>query len=186
MASSIYKLQRYKFQKLPAGETTLIFYYHDSESDESGELCRKKVIVDRSSCDNVGKTYLKYLCPDGRYRFAYFTKSFKLQQTDSSTGEANRLVTDLETSQSSKETISIETVKSLELSTQVTQEQYEQYVWLLQSPRVYLQRDTEELNDEDENWVLVTVTGSPAYNTKKPRQTFTVTVTLPPYNNMIM
>ena len=52
------------------------------------------------------------------------------------------------------------------------------------SPRVYLQKDTIDLRDEEENWILVKVEGGNSYNIRKPKDVFTITITLPEYNNI--
>lgn len=185
MGSTRYKLQRYKFQKYQTGIIDINLWKYEEDSAE--QFCQKKVEVIGNICDNVeGYKYIKYLASDGKYKFIPFVRSVTLQQNDTSIGEVSTLITSLKGSNVGKASIGFSTNKQMVLSTPVDKNQYLTYVEVLSSPRVYLQKDTDELRDEDENWLLVTVDGGNTYNIRKPKDIFTITITLPDYNNIRM
>ena len=186
MASSRYKLNRYKFQKV-ADNTVLTFYVHPAGTTDSSIICKKTIKVPSTGCEAGKYKYIKYLSTDGKYKFIPFEKVYVLSQSDEQIGSVSRLVTDLETAQSNTENIGSRTVKMIQLSTMVNREQYDEYIKCLQSARVYLQKDDTNLNDEDQNWLLVSISGNNTqFSSKKSKMNFTVTVTLPEYNNIRM
>lgn len=186
MASTRYKLQRYKFQRYETGEYDINLWRTDD--DRMTNFCKKKVEVIGRKCLVPGDyAYIKYLDTEGQYRFITFDRFLTYQQNDEPIGQVSRLVTSLENAGSNTNGLGYVTSKQLMLSTKVTKEQYQEYIEVLQSPRVYLQKDTEDLLDEDKNWILVNVSSSSTqYNSKKPRETFSIVVTLPETNNIIM
>lgn len=187
MASSRYKLMRYKFIDLPVGknEITLNFYAHNEGYVK--KIAEKEVIVlPMKSCDADDYKYIKYLSTDGKYKFIPFQKYFTMTQQDESLGETTKFSTNLKTAQGDTYSLGTKTEKQLVLTTSCTQEQYEEWSKVFQSPRVYLQLKDPTLYDEDENWLLVKVEGGNQYSTKKTRTTFSLTVKLPSYNNITM
>lgn len=184
MASSKYKLNRYKFQKV-ADNTILTFYVH-RDGQDAKVIAKQTIRVPATGCFAGKYKYLKYLSTDGKFKFIPFDKVYVLSQTDEQIGTVSRLVTDLETAQGNVENIGSKTTKMIQLSVLVDREQYEEYSKCLQSPRVYLQLDDTNLNDEEENWLLVTVTGGTEFSSKKSKTRFTVEVQLPEYNNITM
>lgn len=183
MSSTRYRLQRYKFQKYQTGIIDINLWRYGSEGSE--QFCQKKVEVIGGVCNEPGNyVYIKYLASDGKYKFIPFVKSVTLQQTDSEIGQASTIITSLKGPSTGKASMGYTTYKQMVLSTPVNKEQYLTYIDVLSSPRVYLQKDTIDLNDEDENWILVEVSGGNTYNVKKPKDIFTITITLPEYNNI--
>lgn len=185
MASNKYKLNRYKFQKL-TNDTVLTFYVHQYGTTDSSVICKKTIKVNVTGCEAGTYKYLKYLSTDGKYKFIPFERVYVLSQSDEQIGSVSRLVTNLETAQGNTENIGSKTTKMMQLSTCISKEQYDEYCKCLQSSRVYLQKDDTNLNDEEENWLLVSITGNTNYSVKKAKITFTVTITLPEYNNIRM
>lgn len=155
--------------------------------DESENFCQKKVEVIGGVCEDVSNyVYIKYLASDGTYKFIPFKRSIVLQQNDSKVGDISSLIESASGLTSGSMTMGYTTYKQLQLTTPVTKEQYLTYVDVLSSPRVYLQNDTDELIDTNINWIPVTVEGGNSYNVVKPREIFTITITLPEYNNLKM
>lgn len=185
MASTRYKLQRYKFQKYQSGLIDIkLWRYFGNESEY---LCQKKVEVIGSRCDDVSNyVYIKYLASDGKYKFIPFKRSIVLQQSDVKVGNVSTLIESASGLTSSSVTMGYTTHKQLQLTTPVSNEQYLTYVDVLSSPRVYLQKDTDKLIDSNTNWIPVTVDGGNSYNVIKPKEIFTITITLPEYNNLKM
>lgn len=178
---------RYKFIDLPVGknEITLNFYAHNEGYVK--KIAEKEVVVlSMKSCDADDYKYIKYLSTDGKYKFIPFQKYFVMSQQDEALGNVQKLSTDLKTAQGDKYSLGMTTEKKLVLTTSCTEEQYEEWSKVFQSARVYLQLKDPTLYDEDENWLLVTVEGGNEYATKKTRTTFSLTVTLPSYNNITM
>lgn len=185
MASNKYKVNRYKFQKVADG-TVFTFYVHQPGVEEVQVIAKQTVRVPMTGCEAGKYKYIKYLSTDGKYKFIPFEKVYVLSQSDEQIGTVSRLVTNLETAQGSTENIGAKTLKQLQLSTLVDRKQYEEYSKCLQSSRVYLQNDDTNLNDEEQNWLLVSVTGGSSFSSKKTKVQFTITVTLPEYNNITM
>lgn len=184
MASALYKLSRYKFQKLPVGETKLLFYSH--RNGETKVIAEKTVSVSNQVCSADKYKYIKYLSSDGTYKFIAFTKVWTVSEENEQIGEVSKIVTSLETTQSYNESIGAKTKKIINCSVQCSKEQYFEYIKCLESPRVYLQKDTTELEDEDKNWLLVKISGTPNLTSKKSASNFAVTIELPDYNNITM
>ena len=182
MSSTRYKLQRYKFQKYPTGVVDInLWRYGESVK----QFCKKKVEVIGGVCNEPDNyVYIKYLSSDGKYKFIPFVRSIVLQQTDSEIGQMSTLVTSLKGPNTGSASMGFTTYKQMVLTTPVNHEQYLTYEDVLSSPRVYLQKDTIDLRDEEENWILVKVEGGNSYNVRKPKDVFTITITLPVYNNI--
>ena len=185
MASTRYKLQRYKFQKYQSGMIDIKLWRYFGTGSEY--FCQKKVEVIGGLCDNVSKyIYIKYLASDGKYKFIPFKRSIVLQQSDDKVGDVSTLIESASGLTSGSMTIGYTTHKQLQLTTPVSNEQYLTYVDVLSSPRVYLQKDTDELIDSNTNWIPVTVEGGNSYSVVKPKEIFSITITLPEYNNLKM
>lgn len=189
MASSKYKLMRYKFINYPVGvkKIQMNFYGHNADEGYVKKICEKDVyVLQMNACGTNDYKYIKYLSTDGKYKFIPFQKYVTLSQTDTALGETSKLLTDLRTAQGDKQSLGYTSSKKIQLSTTCTEEQYNEWVKVFQSPRVYLQFKDPNLFDEDENWLLVTVEGSNSFVTKKTKNVFTMTINLPQYNNITM
>ncbi len=185
MASTRYKLQRYKFQKYQSGVIDIKLWRYFGNGGEN--FCQKKVEVIGGPCDDVNTyVYIKYLASDGKYKFIPFKRSIVLQQSDSKVGDVSSLIESGSGLTSGSMAIGYTTYKKLQLSTPVSKEQYLTYADVLSSPRVYLQKDTDELVDNNTNWIPVTVEGGNSYSVVKPKEIFTIMITLPEYNNLKM
>jgi len=187
MASSVYKLMRYKFINYPAGTRRIQMNFYAHNSDYVKKICEKDIVVlPMKACGTNDYKYIKYLSTDGKYKFIPFRKFTTLSQTDEALGETSKLLTDLKTAQGDNYQLGYSSKKQMLLSTSCTEEQYDEWSKVFQSPRVYLQFKDPNLYDEDENWLLVKVEGSPNFVTKKSKNEFNLTITLPNYNNIIM
>lgn len=186
MSSTRYKIQRYKFQKYQTGIIDIKLWRY--AGGESENFCQKKVqVVSGGHCNGVGKyVYIKYLASDGKYKFIPFNRSTTLEQNDEQIGSVSTIITSLSGPNTGSASMGYTTHKKMQLTTPVTKDQYVVYSEVLSSPRVYLQKDTDELNDEDENWILVNLEGGSTYNVNKPQEIFSITITLPEYNNLKM
>ena len=185
MASTRYKLQRYKFQKYQTGIVDIKLWKYANGGSE--DFCQKRVEVIGGHCDGVDTyVYIKYLASDGKYKFIPFKHSIILQQMDSKKGDISSFIESASGLTSSEVPIGYSTYKKMQLSTPTTKAQYLTYVDVLSSPRVYLQKDTEELIDNNTNWIPVTVEGSNSFSVVKPKEMFTINITLPEYNNLSM
>lgn len=187
MSSALYKLMRYKFIDLPIGTTTMNFYGHDNQQGTVTKICEKDIVVlPMHACGSNDYKYVKYLSSDGKYKFIPFQKYVTLTQEDTQLGTVNKMMTDLKTAQGNSYSLGYSSVKRMQLTTNCSEEQYNEWVKVFQSPRVYLQFKDPNLYDEDENWLLVTVDSAPEFSTKKRKNTFSMTITLPDYNNITM
>lgn len=187
MASSVYKLMRYKFVNYPVGTNNIQLNIYAHNTGDTKKICEKDiVIIGSNACGTNGYKYIKYLSTDGKYKFIPFKKYVTLSQDDELIGETGKLMTDLKTAQSNSYSLGYSSQKKMLLTTTCTQEQYNEWSKVFQSPRVYLQLKDPNLNDEDENWLLVRVEGTASFSTKKPCTTFSMTIVLPDYNNIIM
>ena len=187
MASTVYKLWRYKFIEFPIGTNKIQLNFYSDNGGSAEKICEKDVIViPMKSCGTNDYKYIKYLSTDGKYKFIPFRKFVTLSQEDEPIGESNKLMTNLKVAQGVNYNLGFNSKKKMLLTTSCTEEQYNEWVKVFQSPRVYLQFKDGNLYDEDDNWLLVSVDGSQEYSTKKSRSTFSMTIVLPQYNNITM
>lgn len=185
MASDFYKIYRLKLQNLPVGENKLPIYVYNTFLEESS-LIGEKVVTVKPACEDPTKyIYLKYLSSDGQYRYCKFDNVYTVADSNEINGQVSKLSNSFTSAQGDKYTIGYSTTRTISCKTIVRNDEYEEYMNLLRSPRVYMQKDA-ELDDFDKNWILVTVEGSNTLFTKKSSQVFSVTITLPTIQNIRM
>lgn len=185
MASDFYKIYRLKLQNLPAGQTRIPMYVYNTFLEES-ELIGEKIINVKPACGDPSKyIYLKYLSSDGQYRFCKLERIYTSAEQNDSLGKVSKMSTSFTSAQGDKYNIGYKTTKMITCRTTVKNDEFVEYLNLLRSPMVYLQKD-EELSDYDSNWILVTVSGENVMQNKKSAQSFNVTITLPAIQNIRM
>lgn len=187
MASDFYKIYRLKLQNLPVGENKLPIYVYNTFLEES-ELVGEKIVNVKPACGDPSKyIYLKYLSSDGQYRFCKFESVYTESDENEINGQVGKMSSSFTSAQGDKYTIGYNTTRTISCKTIVKKDEYEEYMNLLRSPRVYMQKDTAELDDYDRNWILVTVEGQGnTLYTKKSSQSFSITITLPTIQNIRM
>lgn len=181
MASERYRITRYKIDNLDKGVHKLVLWKHYLKQNK--ELCTKTII----SSDSCGKgVYLKYLASDGKYKFMFFEKSVTFSGESTSNGNGIGLPNSLVSSVSPTYSLGYSSVRTLQVSTTVDLEKYKILADIVSSPKVYLQtkEETYNINDEEENWIEVQVSGNNSIPLKKGISTFSLLVTLPEYNSI--
>ena len=187
MASSYYKLKRLKVVAGETDETYEIYWHYTSGQTQVDEhVATKTVRIRRTACP--GKyIYLKYLASDGLYRFLAFDTHYTSTMQSESIGQVSKLSTSFHTAQAPNYNIGQKSTKQITaVAKSVKNDQFLTYMDVFNSPRVYMQIDA-NAEDDDSNWVLVTVADSGnQFKEKKGSQTFSCVITLPDVQTITM
>lgn len=123
---------------------------------KSGVATGVKYIEPIPFCE--GNKILKYLDPNGEYRFYPFNKFYEIKDNPKSIGLTNKFLTNILTDQSSGQNIGYKNDRTMALTADVTNAELVYLAHIYTSPRVYLYIGQNN-SDGAAAWLEVTVTG---------------------------
>lgn len=191
MASAYYKIWRIKQQNFNEGETDVPLYRRITTMGQTSYAYGgvKKVKVRRGTCNNPANyIYLKFLANDGKYKFIQFDRIHTEDTTSENIGKVSKLNTSFISGQGSSYNIGYTGKRFINASVMLDNEAYKTASDIFTSPRVYMQvNETDELTDNDSNWLLVTVENEGgSFNTKKNSQRLSLRIELPEMQTITM
>lgn len=172
------KIGYYRYKIKPTSAEEVVNLYDGTQLIASA--CVKSSNI-KSKCDSVGvagNKYVKYLDPEGRYRFHMFNEKWKVNNLIRDIGNYNKVTTSIETDQSDKLSLGKDTERNISLfSTLLNSEEKKVLSDILLSPRVYLRvGDLDRIKD----WVLVSASGDGlVQDNEKATGNFSIDLQLP-------
>lgn len=140
----------YRYKTLAAEGKTIQLYVNGAP----GPVVTIKAPLD--CCD--GGRVLKFLDSKGQFRFWAFNEYYEVRDRPSQIGSTNDFITNILSDASNSRNVGYRNDRTLELVTEVTEEQLPYFTDLYTSPKVYLYIG-ESNSDNEKDWLEVEVSG---------------------------
>lgn len=130
----------------------------------------------------TGDRILKYIDPNGEYRFFPFNRFYETRDNPKQIGITNKFLTNILTDQSSKQNLGYTNDRTMALTADVTNDELVYLAHIYTSPRVYLYVGSNN-SDTPADWLEVTVTGGDKTVRRRKGNggSIDITITLPEY-----